>query len=55
MPSTGIELMLTVVTGTEFSVCEPGCWTRRRPFNKVRVLPVPMLRKLIEATSPRDW
>ena len=52
-PATGNELVLTVWTGTRFSVWLPGASTARRPFSKARVLPVPRLRRFSEATSPR--
>ena len=52
-PETGIALVFGVVTGTKFSVWVPGCRTDRRPFSSIRVLPVPRLRRLSEATSPR--
>ena len=50
---TGSELVFAVCTGTKFSVCVPGVKIMRRPLTRTNVLPVPTLRRLIEALSPR--
>ena len=49
----GMELVLTVTTGTRFSAWVPGWFTMRRPLSRTSVLPVPSARRLIEAVSPR--
>ena len=46
-------LMFTASEGTPFSAIEIGCGAMRRPLSKVSVLPEPMPRRSIEATSPR--
>ena len=45
--------MFTASEGTPFSAIEIGCGAMRRPLSKVSVLPEPMPRRSIEATSPR--
>jgi hypothetical protein len=46
-------LMFTASEGTPFSAIEIGCGAIRRPLRSVSVLPEPMPRRSIEATSPR--